>query len=445
MQATQELLPDESLWQKTKSKWSRLYILSFMAIPISYALKALVSRELSVEDVGLMYAILWFVGFISIYNDLGLTDALQYFLPKYIIKRDFAKAKGLMYSTLCIQLASGLLLWWAMFLFADVLANTYFSSPDIVTLIQFFGVYFLCLNFFQALQSFYFSVQAVKVEKTIEFLRMLLVLVSVVVIRQFGFLSLFTLGMAWIIWLFISTIGSAWWFRKYYYTSFLSWTHRIEKHDVKKRFSYSIWSLLAANTWTIIAQVDMQLILLYMWKESAWYRSNYMSLNSAASFIFLPLLSFLFPVFTEYVEKWLVGRIRYMRKRIFILTAIYAVGLGIVCSMFGEEISMLLFGDVYQYSWQILAASAWLLVTPILGIINFQLLRSIWSVKQATILQWIVVCIHVLASYIVVQEYSSLIYMSYVFLGSYLLFFVLSQLYIARVWYEKNSSHDYIV
>jgi O-antigen/teichoic acid export membrane protein len=285
----------------------------------------------------------------------------------------------------------------------------------------------------------------VKVEKTIEFLRMVLVFLSVVAIRQFWFLSLFTLWIAWIIWLFVSTLCSVLWFKKYYYMTFLSWTHHIEKEDVKKWYAYSIWSLLAANAWTIIAQVDMQLILLYMWKESAWFWSNYMSLNSAASFIFVPLLSFLFPVFTEYVEKWLVGRIRYMRKRIFILTALYAIAVWVVCSMFGEEISMLLFGDAYQLSWEILAASAWLLVTPILGIMNFQLLRSIGSVKQATILQWIVVCIHVLASYIVVQEYNSLIYMSYVFLGSYLLFFLLSQFYIYRVWYEKKSSQDYLV
>ena len=62
------------------------------------------------EDIGLFYSILGLIGIISSYNDLGLTEALQYFLPRYLIAKDYIKAKSLLVTTWAIQFVSGIVI-----------------------------------------------------------------------------------------------------------------------------------------------------------------------------------------------------------------------------------------------------------------------------------------------------------------------------------------------
>lgn len=101
-----DLLPEESLMYKLKTKGLWIYILSFVVMPFSYIIKVIVSNELSVEDVGLMYGLLGFVGILSVYNDLGLADALQYFVPKYVVSRQVKKIRGILIVVIASQLLS---------------------------------------------------------------------------------------------------------------------------------------------------------------------------------------------------------------------------------------------------------------------------------------------------------------------------------------------------
>jgi O-antigen/teichoic acid export membrane protein len=64
---------------------------------------------MGVEDVGLFYSILGLIGIIASYNDLGLTESLQYFLPRYLIDKDYTKAKSLLVTTWVIQFVSGII------------------------------------------------------------------------------------------------------------------------------------------------------------------------------------------------------------------------------------------------------------------------------------------------------------------------------------------------
>lgn len=66
----------------------------------------IIAGSLSVEEIGLFYSILGLVTILSAYNDLGLTEALQYFLPRYLIAHDYIKAKSIWLYTLLLQLAS---------------------------------------------------------------------------------------------------------------------------------------------------------------------------------------------------------------------------------------------------------------------------------------------------------------------------------------------------
>ena len=69
-----------------KSLW--LYFFTFLAAPLGYFIKIIITSGLSVADVGLIYSVLSLVLLLSAYNDLGLTEALNYYLPRYRLEGD---------------------------------------------------------------------------------------------------------------------------------------------------------------------------------------------------------------------------------------------------------------------------------------------------------------------------------------------------------------------
>lgn len=429
-----EILPDESILTKLRTKGFWLYFFTFIVAPVSYWIKIIVSKSMSVEDLGLIYSLLWFIWIISVYNDLWLTDALQYYLPKYILKKDYLRAKGLMVFTFSMQALSGLLIGWGLYFSSNWLAIRYFDSPDAGYLLKFFWLYFLVVNFFQVLQSFFFAIQRVSTEKLIEFCRMWFVLLVTVLFRQTDSLSLFNLSLARFIGLLVATFMATYIFYRKFYKRYLQWTYILTKQDMKQQLSYGLRSLLGANAWTIISQIDLQLVIYYFGKQMAGYRTNYMSLNSLSAFIFVPLLSFMFPVFTELVEKKQFEKLWFLRNRLLWAICWYWLLLWIWVHFWGLRWAEKIFWSKYFFSGELLQYTAFVLFTPLLGIVNFQYIRSFGNMRRVTLAQVAVLVVHIGTSLFIIHYSANVRHLALVLMVSHFLFFVVTQWYI---WKRK--------
>ena len=104
------LLQEETLAKKLITKGSLVYIFAFLIAPTGYIIRVLASNTLSVEEVGIFYSILGLITILSAYNDLGLTEALQYFLPKYWIGKKYDNYKTIWIVTFAMQLISGIII-----------------------------------------------------------------------------------------------------------------------------------------------------------------------------------------------------------------------------------------------------------------------------------------------------------------------------------------------
>ena len=427
-----ELLPDESIFTKIKTKGFWLYFFSFIVAPVSYGIKIMVSQSMTVEEVWLIYSLLGFIGIISAYNDLWLTDALQYYLPKYLLRKDFARAKGIMIVTFSIQAISGLLIGWGLYYLSDRLALSYFNTPEAGVLLKFFGLYFLVINFFQVIQSFFFAVQNIKLEKFIEFLRMLFVLLATAWFWYTDSLSLGTLSLSWFIGLCVASVLAWYTFYRNYYQTLFYGPYLILRHDIMQQLSYGLRSLMGNNAWIIIAHIDLQIVIYYLGKEMAGYRTNYMSLNSLSTFIFIPLLSFMFPVFTELVEKKQFTKLRLLRNKLLWAIVIYGLVLGIIVHFTGVRAAQKIFSSDYILSGQLLQHTAFFLFTPLLGIVNFQYIRSFGTIKRVAIAQVMVVIIHITASLYIIHSSADPYDLALVLMISHFLFFLVTEWYIRR-------------
>jgi O-antigen/teichoic acid export membrane protein len=167
-----EIQQDIPLKDKLIKKGFWLYLFAFLIAPTGYIIKLIAARTMDPEDIGLFYAILGLIGVVSSYNDLGLTESLQYFLPHYLIDKDYIKAKSLLVTTWVIQFVSGIMIGIVLRIMAPWLANHYFQSSQAIEILRRFCLYFLVVNLFQVMQSLFLAAQDTKISNGIDAVRM---------------------------------------------------------------------------------------------------------------------------------------------------------------------------------------------------------------------------------------------------------------------------------
>lgn len=159
MQDTDWLLADQQLWEKLIKKWFWLYIFAYLIAPASYITRMLVSNSLTVEEVWVLYSIVSLITLINVYNDLGLTESLMYFLPISWIKKQYDYAKTSIVIWLVVQISTALLISIGLRFGAPWLSEHYFHHPSATTILRYFCLYFVGINLFQTLQTIYIAFQ----------------------------------------------------------------------------------------------------------------------------------------------------------------------------------------------------------------------------------------------------------------------------------------------
>lgn len=106
-------------------------------------MKIILSNDLSVEEIGLLYGILSLISLLAVYHDLGLTESLNFFLPKFIVQKDWTRFKSLVVYSLIAQIITSTLIGLVLFFSSGYLAEHYFRSAEAVGVIQVFCLFFL--------------------------------------------------------------------------------------------------------------------------------------------------------------------------------------------------------------------------------------------------------------------------------------------------------------
>lgn len=103
-------------------------------------------------------------------------------------------------------------------------------------------------------------------------------------------------------------------------------------------------------------------------------------------FIFLsPLISFLFPVFSELYSRKNFEKIHFLHKNMFLLLTILSIWISFFLYQTGIHWAEILFGVAYKHSGIILQFSVPFLIFNILNQLNFQLLAGTGKAWSRTI------------------------------------------------------------
>ncbi len=100
----------KTLSEKFLKKGFWLYLFSFIIAPIGYIIKIIISDNLSVSDMGVLYAVISFITLVSAFNDFGMSESIKYFLPKFTKEKRYDKVKTIIFYAFLTQMATGLVL-----------------------------------------------------------------------------------------------------------------------------------------------------------------------------------------------------------------------------------------------------------------------------------------------------------------------------------------------
>jgi len=377
-----EIHQDIPLKQKLLKKWFWLYFFAFLIAPTGYIIKLIAARTMSVEDIGLFYSILWLIGIVSSYNDLGLTESLQYFLPKYLIAKDYVKAKTLLITTWMIQIVSGVIIGWALWFGAPRLAEHYFQSSQALVVLRIFCGYFVIVNLFQVMQSLFLAAQDTKTSNGIDAARMWTWVLALILFWQFGMVTIITMTYVWIVGLIVGIVvaSSIFWHR-------FGWLIRDNRSDYtlwlfKERIGYAGWVFLGANAGSLLSQVDLQFALYFLGKEEAGYWTVYLSLLTAINLITWPLVGYLFPLVNELVTKDQHHKLKLLMQYIGWWLVWWAIIVWIASYYLGPRVATLLFWESFRVSGELLTfAAPFVMFGPAVWF-AFQYLAGVGKAKQ---------------------------------------------------------------
>lgn len=430
----------ESLSEKFLKKGFWLYLFSFIIAPIWYIIKIIISWELTVSEVWILYWIISLVTLISAYNDLWMTESLKHFIPQFVTKKRYDKVKSILFYAFVSQIITSLFIAAFFFFWADFISNSYFKTDAAKEILKVFALFFIGINIFQVISTFFIAIQNTFLNKLTELIRMWFVMISVLFIFFYDLSSLINYSYTWIIWLYIWVIISLLiFYKKYYKIYFKNEKIIFEKNLVLKISKYAWLVFIWASAWTILGQIDMQMIIYLLDTTQAWYYTNYLSIIWIPFIIIWPIFWLLFPIFSEMNSKWEVEKIKLI-KSIFEKNFLALwIAFNILFFVFAEIIAYTLFWEKFIESWVILKYSILLLVFNLLLQINFNIMAWIWKVSERVKIIFIAVVFNFITNLIFIN----LIWVYWAALATWIgwiLIWILSEYYL---WKEYKTKFNY--
>ena len=393
-----------SLSEKFLKKGFWLYLFSFIIAPIGYIIKIIISWELTVSEVWILYGIISLITMISAYNDLWMSESLKHFIPKFVTEKKYNKVKSILFYAFFIQIITSILIALFFFFWADYIANNYFKTETAKETLKVFAFFFIGINILQTINSFFMAVQDTFYMKIVDTIRMSFIMISVLFIFFWDISSLNNYSYSRIIWLYIWLIIALFLFYKKYYKKYFKWEKIIiEKKLIKQVARYAWLVFIWASAWTILGQMDMQMIIYILGTKEAGYYTNYLSIIWIPFIIIWPIFWFLFPVFSELHSKKEYNKILLI-KQIFTKNFLLIwIMFNFFFFIFAEIIAYTLFWEKFITSWIILKYSILLLIFNFLLQINFNILAWIWKVKDRVKIMFITVVFNFIMNIILIK------------------------------------------
>ena len=272
----------------------------FFILPLGYFIRILYAKNLPIELYGLLYAILGIVPLVSMFNDLGFSETLNYFIPRFLVKKNWTKARTAGAYALFIQTITAFLISLIVFFNAAYIADKFFHSPSAVLFIKIFILMFFFYNIAYTLKAFMNGLKEISFVNGMELLRLSLIYIfSLVLIFIIKPIQISTyLAIIWVGAYSLSLIIFGCIFiRRYPQIAIL----KINPNKVlfKKMFHYAIYVMFGTGALFILTKIDIVVVTFMLGVQDVAYYTTALSIMSIIPMFLIPISGLILPLVSE--------------------------------------------------------------------------------------------------------------------------------------------------
>ena len=439
-----DLLPNESLTKKIIHKGFWLYFFWYLAAPLWYIIRVIISNspQVSVADFWLMYSIISLITILYTYNDLWLTESLQFFLPRFYLRKEYNNIKTAIRISLSIEIITWFTISAWLWFWSNWLSIHYFHNENAEIILKYFCLYFIWTNILQIIQSIFKAFQKTFEFQFLEFMKAF----SILLLTSFFFFydgNIETYSISRIIGLWIAIITALLLYKKYRKT-LMKGEFSLINFNTKEYIKYASWAFIGFWLGKLLWQIILQFVVYYLWTESAWYYSNFLSLYWIGITILRPISSLIYPLTSEYKEKSKLKEINNLINIFYNYFSIITLSFSTFLLIFWSEISTILFWQKYLISWVLLTYGWIFLVFNLLSSFNYRILAWLWKIKAKVFITWIT-CIITIIFAILWIKLGNLYWACIAFWFSNIINRLLSFYLIKKENYKTNLKWDFII
>ncbi len=380
---------------------AKLFIFSLFASLLAYLLRILLARNLSVVEYGLFYSVLALFALLSVFQHMGLADALIKYIAEFKVKRMFSKIKSAVYFVFLFQLATALILGLLGILFADFLAVNYFHNESAAVVVKLLAVSVMLSPLELIFISIFFGFQ--RYFYFLNFLRMLFILLSTYIFLVLGF-SIKAPIFAYILFYIVPPIFYYPLFIRRLFPDFNKIRMKFDPGLYKKIVAFGIPVIFTSVSAMVISYTDTLTITFFRGlKEAAFY--NAAAPTARMLWIFgETLMMIVMPLSSE---LWIKNK-KYLKEGIELVyryAFIIVLPLALVLFSFPELTLRLLFGEEFQTASKALRILAISAVVLTVGNINNSVFSGIGRPRVASMIVFSAAMLNLILNIILVPLY----------------------------------------
>ncbi len=128
-------------------------------IGFGFLIRIILARRLSLDDFGLYYAILAFLGIAGMLKNLGLNNAVIKFIPEFLVNNEKDKVKTSILLLLIFSLTSSIIVAAFIYLFSPEISTHFFRDPNSVKVLRIFLIFFIVSSLSSCLSGIFNAFQ----------------------------------------------------------------------------------------------------------------------------------------------------------------------------------------------------------------------------------------------------------------------------------------------
>ena len=223
-----------------------VFFCTFLVAVFGYLLRVLLARNFSLEQYGMIYAIISLFGIVAPFINLGLATSLTKYIPEFRAKNNPQKIKNSIVFVTIIQTVITVIFAMFFIVFSGYISSKYLQVENAAGLIILYSIFFILNTPLNIIKEGFRGFQKIDYYSLVDLTRAISVFVLTYFLISFGIgiVSVFT---SYIIYAYIFLLLSYFLFKKKVFKEYDDTKFYFDKNLIRSLFKFSL-PLLLANT-----------------------------------------------------------------------------------------------------------------------------------------------------------------------------------------------------